>query len=155
MQNKNNARNMYKANDIAHKIIKIGMIESDSGGELITNLKLQKLLYYQQGFHLAVFGTPLFEESIEAWAYGPVVPQVYQIYKKYGNQGLKFKGEPISLEEKEEDLFNEVMNVYGSYSAIGLMNMTHSETPWKTTEIGSQSIIPHEKMQHYFKTRLK
>ena len=44
------------------------------GGELMSNMKLQKMLYYQQGYHLAAFGTPLFDEDIEAWMYGPVVP---------------------------------------------------------------------------------
>ena len=43
------------------------------GGELLTNMKLQKMLYYEQGFHLACFGTPLFNEDIEAWQYGHVV----------------------------------------------------------------------------------
>ena len=44
--------------------------------DLMSNMKLQKMLYYQQGFHLAYFGTPLFDEEIEAWMYGPVVPSV-------------------------------------------------------------------------------
>lgn len=50
----------------------------------VTNLKLQKLLYYAQGFHLAVYGEPLFEEEIQAWAHGPVIPSVYNRLKRYG-----------------------------------------------------------------------
>jgi uncharacterized phage-associated protein len=65
----------YKALDIANKIL--AKASSSDSEELISNMKLQKLLYYQQGFHLAYFGTPLFDEEIETWMYGPVVPAVY------------------------------------------------------------------------------
>ena len=54
----------YKALDIANKIISKTDLEH---GDTISNLKLQKMLYYQQGFHLAYFGTPLFDEDIVAW----------------------------------------------------------------------------------------
>lgn len=67
----------YKASDIAKKLIFKAQNDEPNGGEKLTNLKLQKLLYYQQGFHLAVFGIPLFNEDVEAWMYGPVVPDVY------------------------------------------------------------------------------
>lgn len=59
------------------------------GGELMSNMKLQKMLYYQQGYHLAAFGTPLFDEDIEAWMYGPVVPCVYDHFKKFGAGGIE------------------------------------------------------------------
>ncbi len=62
----------YKALDIANKLLSHA---ANSGeGELMSNMKLQKMLYYQQGFHIAYFNTPLFDEDIEAWMYGPVVP---------------------------------------------------------------------------------
>ena len=64
----------YPVLAVANKILAYGA--SATNGELVSNLKLQKLLYYVQGFHLAVFGEPLFEEEIEAWMYGPVVPSV-------------------------------------------------------------------------------
>jgi uncharacterized phage-associated protein len=115
----------HKALDIANKIIKIA--SDNIAGELISNMKLQKLLYYQQGFHMAYFGTPLFDEKIEAWMYGPVVPSVYNMHKEEGSGGLTYDGDAISLEPQEESLFSEVMRVYGEFSAIGLMNMTHQE----------------------------
>ena len=54
---------------------------SEDAGDLISNLKLQKLLYYAQGFHLALYDQPLFPEAIEAWTHGPVVPDLYRHYK--------------------------------------------------------------------------
>lgn len=61
--------------DIANKLL-LKTEEVSNGEELMTNMKLQKMLYYQQGLHLAYFGTPLFDEDLEAWMYGPVVPSV-------------------------------------------------------------------------------
>ena len=143
----------YKVSDIAHKIIKF---TSDSAaGELVSNLKLQKLLYYQQGFHLAYFETPLFDEDIEAWMYGPVVPSIYETYKLAGSNGLIYDGNVISLQPKEEALFCEVMKVYGEFSAVGLMNMTHKEKPWKETGVGVGKVIDKEKMTIFFKKKLK
>ena len=147
---------MYKVEEIASKIIQRSADDANSGGELITNLKLQKLLYYHQGFHLALFGKPLFEEQIEAWTYGPVVPSIYFKYQEYGNNVINIEGiTPVELDPQEELLFNEVMRVYGAYSAIGLMHMTHNEFPWISTRIGKGSVIEVEKMQQYFKTKLK
>lgn len=144
----------YKALDIAYKIVKLS--SDNDAGDLISNLKLQKLLYYQQGFHLAYFGEPLFEEEIEAWLYGPVVPCVYDHFKSYGNKGIEHSGEIITLSGiHEEALFREVYKIYGSYSAIGLMEMTHQETPWRSTKTGVGNIIPKEKLKAFFKKRLK
>ena len=146
----------YPVIQIANQLL---LYSADKGGELMTNMKLQKMLYYQQGFHLAYFGTPLFEEDIEAWMYGPVVPTVYDRYKSNGRNGIEpDRGLDFSFGQKKElALFNEVCKVYGAYSAIGLMNMTHEEMPWKSTPIGEGEghIIAKEKMQSFFKKRLK
>lgn len=141
---------VYNSFDIANKILQKGA--QNDGGELISNLKLQKLLYYMQGFHLAVFDTPLFDDDIFAWQYGPVLPEVYYRYKANGNKGIEPVGEVIVLEEKEEKLFDEVFSVYGEFSAIGLMNLTHEEDPWKNTPIGEK--ILKDKMTEFFKTRI-
>ncbi len=146
----------YPVAQIANQLL---IYSADNGGELMTNMKLQKMLYYQQGFHLAYFGTPLFDEDIEAWMYGPVVPSMYEKYKGYGRNGIEpDRTMQFAFEKKNElALFNEVCKVYGAYSAIGLMNMTHDETPWKSTPTGEGEghIIAKEKMQLFFKKRLK
>lgn len=143
----------YKALDIANKIIHAS--SNENAGETISNLKLQKLLYYQQGFHLAYFGAPLFAEDVEAWMYGPVVPTVYDEFKTRGHNCLEFNEEPIFLNSKEELLFNEVMRIYNDFSAIGLMNLTHKESPWKETPTGVGSVISHEKLMVFFKRKIK
>lgn len=140
----------YKALDIANKIISKTDLEH---GDTISNLKLQKMMYYQQGFHLAYFGTPLFDEDIVAWQYGPVVPSVYKEYKSFESNSISTSKESISLSDDEEELFNNVYEEYNQFSAVALMKMTHEESPWKTTEINS--VISRDKMAAYFKTQIE
>ena len=68
---------MLNCDDVAKYFLSLS---DDSSGDYISNLKLQKLLYYAQGFHLAIFNKPLFNEPIEAWAHGPVVGSSYRKY---------------------------------------------------------------------------
>lgn len=146
----------YKALDIAKKMIFKAQNDEPNGGERLTNLKLQKLLYYQQGFHLAFFGTPLFAENVEAWMYGPVVPAVYDEYSAYGSSALPEVKVPVSLSEDEEELFNEVYDAYREFSAIGLMNRTHSERPWLDAVPHDRgTVITQESMMAYFKTQIQ
>ena len=146
----------YKALDIAKKLIFKAQNDEPNGGERLTNLKLQKLLYYQQGFHLAFFGTPLFDEDVEAWMYGPVVPAVYDEYSAYGSSALPEVKEPVSLSEDEEELFSEVYDAYREFSAIGLMNRTHSERPWLDAVPHDRgTVITQESMMAYFKTQIQ
>jgi len=119
-------------------------------GDLISNLKVQKMLYYVQGYHLALYDDRFFNEEIIAWQYGPVVPDVYHYFKTYGSSALPL---PNSFDfdifdENKLSLIKEVNDVYGQYSALKLMDMTHQEAPWKNTAINS--IITPELLKDYF-----
>src|SRR5690625_1686548 len=100
----------------------------------ISNLKIQKLLYYAQGEHYAETGQPLFSDDFQAWAHGPVVPSVYRDLKKW-------QGSPIDVDEAlpddydcsdyrdvEEELL-KVWNTIGIYSAWSLRNITNNSAP--------------------------
>lgn len=144
----------YNVLDIANKLL--CKAQNSIGGELMSNLKLQKMLYYEQGYHLAKFGTPLFDDDIEAWMYGPVVPSVYQHYNEFGANGIMPTEDEMFFEDDvEEKLFDEVFRAYAPYSAIGLMNKTHEEKPWNTTPTGIGNVIPKDKIEKYFKSRIK
>lgn len=71
----------YKAQDVAERLI----YEARQRDIEMTPMKLQKLLYYAQGYSLGMNGDPLFSEEIQAWQHGSVVPVVYKIYSKYGS----------------------------------------------------------------------
>jgi uncharacterized phage-associated protein len=136
------------ARDIARYFVSL---VDEEAGDSISNLKLQKLLYYAQGFHLASVGKPLFPETIKAWAHGPVVPQVYHDYKEYGSNPIPV--EKVDLEKYPKELrefLDEVYSVYGQFTASKLRDLTHSEPPWKETP--QSEAIPQEKMQKFFKT---
>lgn len=144
---------IYDVKEIAKKILAKARPEY---GDEISNLKLQKLLYYMQGFHLACFDAPLFEDDIEAWMYGPVVPSVYELYKENGSNGIACpEGEIIMLSADEEDIFNQVYDAYGQFSAYKLMEMTHNESPWRSTQVGVGHVISKEKIKSYFLTQLE
>lgn len=120
-------------------------------GEIISNLKIQKLVYYAQGFHLAMHDSKLFDENILAWEHGPVVESLYFEYKKYGNQAIP---QPESFDEstfnpQQIELLKEIYDVYGQFSAWKLRNMTHSERPW--IETPRNGVIDPSLMRDFFK----
>ena len=73
------------AQDVADYFL---FLVDDPSGDNLSNLKLQKLVYYAQGFYLAIHDRPLFDDAICAWEHGPVVPSLYRRYKKYGSGGI-------------------------------------------------------------------
>ena len=143
---------MVAATDVANVFLKHAQPEV---GDTVSNLKLQKLLYYAQGFHLALNdGSPLFNEPITSWSYGPVVEEVYHKYKQYGSDSLPIPEDiDTSMFTKDQlDLIEEVNEIYGQFSALKLMQLTHSERPWQETT--RNCIILPELMTAYFSTRI-
>ena len=122
---------------------------AEEDGEQITNLKLQKLLYYAQGYSLAILKRPLFADKIENWEHGPVVPVVYQTYKRYGANLLPVTC--LELDKYQADelyILNRVRSEKGRYTAWSLRDKTHQEAPWQSTHRGQE--LGLELMQEYF-----
>lgn len=122
--------------------------------ELLSNMKLQKLVYYAQGLYLVYNGSELFEENIEAWTYGPVVPSLYQVYKEHGSGGIPVDPDfdPLSIDEETRDFLDEIYDVFGQFSAIRLMEIAHSDKCWEDTVIGS--VITTDSMKECLKKYL-
>ena len=105
---------------------------------------------------MAAFDTPLFEEDIEAWMYGPVVPSVYYNYESKGSQPLECNEEPIHLTPEEETLFYQVYDAFKDFSAYGLMRRTHDEKPWRdSTPHNKGTVISQQLMTDFFKTQME
>jgi uncharacterized phage-associated protein/predicted nucleotidyltransferase len=137
--------------DVANYILKISREESeDDEYELISHMKLQKLVYFCQGFSLAFLDKPLFTEPIEAWEHGPVCPKLYHLLKGYGASPVTsvVDQEKIALDENEKLLVKMVYDAYGQYSAAKLRKITHEEGPWKETKFSSP--ISLKTMTDYF-----
>ena len=102
-------------------------------GETISNLKLLKLVYYAQGFCLAMRGRPLFPEVIEAWDKGPVVRAVYDAFKHRDYQSIPAPADfdPETYLPEDRELLDAILNTYGQLSARRLSDLTHEEPPWR------------------------
>jgi len=137
--------------DVANYILELSREESEDGEyELISHMKLQKLVYFCQGFALSFLNKPLFSEPIEAWEHGPVCPTLYHLLKGYGASPITSIADPqkIALDDNEKLLVKMVYDSYGQYSAAKLRKITHEEGPWKKT--WASSPISHEAMTEYF-----
>jgi uncharacterized phage-associated protein len=134
------------AQDIATKLLKLS-IET---GEALTNIKLQKLLYYCYAWFLVKTknSKELFSNSIEAWKYGPVVPEIYHFYKSFGSDSLRIEEDKVDLSfekrkvefsKEEEEIISDVFFTYASKSAMELVHLTHREAPWIQAYSGSKT----------------
>ena len=121
---------MVRAIDVANLLL----AWAKENGDVITNLKLQKLLYYAQAWYLVNYNKRLFDDPIEAWDLGPVVRSIYRKWKQYGGTPIPY--EPTGRESKvfqkhQIEFLKEYFRVFSNLSATALVSMTHSEDPWK------------------------
>jgi len=143
----------YSANQIADYFL--GRVDQETG-DTMTNLKLQKLLYYAQAYHVAAFGKPLFEEQLEAWVHGPAVPVVYRRFKQYSYQPIDVTSIQLpELDTETTEFLDQIWELYGKYSAKHLEVLSHRDPPWKearknrepeencSTEISLASLYRH------------
>lgn len=107
----------------------------------MTNMKVQKLLYYSQSVHLALYDEPLFDEVIQAWRYGPVCPPAYNFYSEFEAKQLPIPGKAFLLQipNEKKKLLEEMWGYFGGYHAYRLSEMTHLEFPWKKARKGLHS----------------
>jgi uncharacterized phage-associated protein len=140
----------YTANQIAEYFL---AKTNEEVGDQISNLKLQKLCYYAQGLALAARRQAFFESRIEAWAHGPVVPVLYQLYRDHGANGIPAPGDfkLESYDAADRMILDDVYDYYGQYSAWRLREMTHLEAPWKDAyERGMNHVISHDALTAFF-----
>jgi uncharacterized phage-associated protein len=136
-----------------------------------SQFKLQKLVYYSDGWHLAYFERPLIKEDFEAWVHGPVVRSLWDYFKGRGNYYTEwyFKPEDAeiikqhfihNLRPEQLELINDVIKEYGDKSAYHLESLSHAETPWREARNGrsqsehSEAIISKETMKKYYQSIL-
>ncbi|GGK45319.1 Panacea domain-containing protein [Salinarimonas ramus] len=134
------------------------LVSAREAGELLTNLKLQKLLYYAQAWRLALTDEPLFSEDFEAWVHGPVLPSQYHRFKDFRWMPITA---PVDMPRVDEDLarhLDEILRVFGPESAVALEQMTHEERPWREARAGmplhetSSAKISKNTMKEYYRS---
>lgn len=127
-----------------------------SHGE-ITHKKLQKLCYYAQAWHCALYnGRVLFAERIEAWVHGPVIPELYKEYAFYGWDTIPQYNGDMNFSEEEISILEAVFNTYWRFTGDQLEELTHRESPWIDARRGlerwesSTNEITTESMKEYY-----
>ncbi|EJR82310.1 Panacea domain-containing protein [Bacillus cereus] len=139
---------MANVRDVAKYFIHLS---KESTPYAITPLKLQKLVYYAQGFHLRETGQPLFNENLLAWDHGPVVRRLYDDYKHLGYFTIAhepFEDFGEKLNKREIKTINEVRNKYGHLDGKFLEELTHQEDPWLCT--AKNGVIDTNLVRKYF-----
>ena len=126
----------------------------------LTNMKLQKLLYYAQGHYLAFFGEPLFEEELEAWSHETTGSFRVSRFQKQWFRGDIPPTPDFDLSSIDPDttkFLQKIWNTYGGIAAWKLRDMTHSEDPWsKHFEDNERNVvIPKDSLKRWFKSTAK
>lgn len=141
---------MYNAIAVANHIIKY----EHSKDRLISNLKLQKLLYFVQAQFFIEYGKPCFGNKIEAWSFGPVVPDVYHTYKIYGSLDITKLEDGINIDDisdEHKETINSVSETFSDTPVYEMVDITHHQTPWmraKRNQFSNE--ITNESIQQFF-----
>lgn len=155
----------YNVLDVARYIIN----RENEKGHNISNLKLQKMLYFVQATFLVNENKSCFNEEIEAWDFGPVVPSVYHEFKRYGSRSIPYINKYIDLtngiwesKEKEFDMniiskedqyvIDKMVDECSEYTANQLVEITHSQSPWMDSYVrGWNNVISRESICNFFR----
>ena len=147
---KHNSRK-HDSRAVANALIRLGV----DGGKPRDPLQLIKLTYLCHGWMLGLYHRPLSAQPVEAWKYGPVIPDVYHGLKRYGRKPVNVVQDfPDSdFDDLEGDLIRQVFDVYREFSGVQLSQLTHARgTPWHQIwyRTGRYSIIPDELIEEHF-----
>ena len=143
---------MYPADLVAKYII----FRCNKFNKTISNLKLQKILYFVQAEFLVAKNELCYPEQIEAWDFGPVIPAVYHRYKVYGSASIPFIGSELSFPFSGEDksLMNGIIDECAKYSASSLVELTHRQAPWRDAyRPYCNAVITPVSIKRYFEER--
>ena len=152
----------YSASAIAYAFVKKGIEE----GNYVTQMKLQKLVYFAHGYHRARYAEPVMKEEFEAWKFGPVVQSIYQDYKLYGSEHIIDTGlitnqveklESIQLDTSATDAIEYTWQITKRLSASELSRWSHLDgSPWAQVYNERQNSIPikNTSIEAYFKKAL-
>lgn len=119
----------------------------------VSNLKLQKLLYFVQAEFLVNANGACFPEEIEAWDFGPVVPVVYHKYKIYGSSSILYT-EPGAIDRitrEDQKRIDNIVDECAQYTAAQLVEITHHQTPWLSVYVPYKSnVISKKSIKDFF-----
>ena len=146
---------MVDVMNAAKLLIQTGMTQAEmSVGDGITNLRLNKLLFFAQAYSLAEYNEPLFSDEIQAWDMGPVVPKIYHNYKGFRNNVIEDTAPDRSVfSDRDYMTLLDVFSIVQPLSTFKLVNLSHTaNAPWDTVyKKNKGGIIPQEAIREYYK----
>lgn len=143
---------MHDSRTVANKFLDLAAEHDD----VLTPMKLLKLVYIAHGWMLGLYGDPLIKDEVQAWKFGPVIPMLYRATKDYrGSPVLHKLAAPVrdDLDEIEDDLVGQVYDRYGEYDGTALSRLTHRlGTPWALTYVDGEfgTVIPTELIRKHY-----
>lgn len=157
----------YDARAVANYFLKLAKSE----GRFLDPMGIQKLVYFAHGWHLAILGAPLVNQAIEAWDYGPVIPDIYHAFKEFGSGWISRPALVLSPgsrtvyewldpqipntpeNERTLALLRRVWETYKGYTSVQLSNLTHTNnSPWTLARNREQMVIANPDIAEYFRT---
>ena len=129
-----------KAVDVAYWFINRAAKDAQEDSDYITQLKLQKLLFYAQAISLKKNNRTIFQEPIKCWDYGPVVESVWKQFGSYHKKPIK-EGKDVVFDKATEKILEDTYKKYGIYTAGYLVRLTHNEKVWADAE-KNQTLSP-------------
>lgn len=138
----------YKSMNVAKEFIEIATKKQ----EALTAMQLIKLVYIAHAWMLALYKRPLIKEEVEAWKYGPVIPELYQAIKHYKSQPVvNIKCEDEQIDESALDIITQTYDKYGHLNGIKLSMLTHEEnSPWAIAWNNHHSVISNDLITDYY-----
>ena len=151
----------HDARSVANELIR----RAHERGQAVTPMQVLKLAYYCHAWMLGLYHRPLLQQPVEAWRYGPVVPEIYHSLRRYGGEPIR---RPIDLavngidehdyDASETNIVDQVSEKYGRLSGIELSRMTHAPgTPWHQiwTKYGRNAVIPDPIIEDYYANQIE
>ncbi len=160
----------YSAAAVANELLD----RAAGGRHALTQINIQKLVYFAHGWHLAWRGTPLILGTFEAWRYGPVVRDLYNQFRRFGSAPITDKAREFSVNrlnqvvtsvpaldhseagEYARGVIGAVWKQYGSLKPFQLVELTHVKgSPWEKARQAGLDIIENEAIREYFSAMAK
>ena len=141
---------MANVQDVARFFIDYG----EKSDEPMTNLRINKMLYFSQGMHLAKEGQPLFPNEIEAWPLGPVVADIYHKYKPFARKPIIDPEAGFYRDCFTESEYNSLLDaarIYGVFTTSFLVGISHKTGgAWDVTMKATEKVIPNNLIKKEF-----
>jgi uncharacterized phage-associated protein len=142
---------MHPATMVANRLLELAR----AAGRTLTPMQLLKLVFLCHGWMLGLYNRALIQDEIQAWKFGPVIPELYRAVRQYRNLPVTHpvSRRPYDFDPIEDDLIRQVFGVYGHYSGPALSNITHEPgSPWdQVWDASERNVeIPDETIEAYY-----